>query len=79
MKNLSLWLPFVYAMALSVIVLRSWSQSTTSLPAGSPAFMAFLPMAFFFSALSIQTHISKLEKRIESLEKQAGPKMGESS
>jgi hypothetical protein len=32
-------------------------------------------MAFFFSAVSTQKYIYRLERRIESLEKQAGPRM----
>jgi len=31
-------------------------------------------MAFFFSAIYTQDHIARLEKRIASLEAQAGPK-----
>jgi hypothetical protein len=74
LKSFTLWIPFVYAMAISCIALFGWSRSTISLPGGLPAFVAFLPMAFFFSALYTQNHISRLESRIERLEKQAGPK-----
>jgi hypothetical protein len=49
------------------------------LPAGFPAFIAFLPMAFLFSAANTQNHISRLERRIESLEKQTGPRTDEIS
>ena len=70
-KFLTLWNPFIYSMAISGIALFGWSRSTNSLPPGFPAYIAFLPMAFFFSALSTQSHISRLEKRIESLEKLA--------
>jgi len=76
MKNLlkysNLWIPFVYSMALSGITLYGWSRSPISLPGGSVAFIAFFPMAFFFSAMSTQSHISRLEKRIVSLEKPPG-------
>jgi hypothetical protein len=41
--------------------------------------IAFLLMAFFFSAISMQNHISRLEKRIASLEKQFGRKTDETS
>jgi hypothetical protein len=75
LKYSLLWLPFVYAVAVSGIALHGWSQSSISLPAGFPAFLAFLPMAFFFAAMTTQNHISRLERRIESLEKQAGPKL----
>jgi hypothetical protein len=74
LKYSLLWLPFVYAVAVSGIALHGWSQSSISLPPGFPAFLAFLPMAFFFAALTTQSHISRLERRIDSLEKQAGPK-----
>jgi uncharacterized membrane protein YoaK (UPF0700 family) len=74
LKYSSLWLPFVYAVGVSGIALHGWSHSTISLPPGFPAFLAFLPMAFFFAALTTQNHISRLERRIESMEKQAGPK-----
>ena len=70
----ALWIPFIYAMALSCIALFGWSRSTISLPAGFPAFIGFLPMAFFFSAIYTQNQISRLDSRIESLEKQAGPR-----
>jgi hypothetical protein len=72
LKYFNLWLPCVYAMALSGLVLYGWSRSPISLPPGSPAFFAFLPMAFFFSALSTQNHVSRLERRIEGVEKKAG-------
>jgi hypothetical protein len=74
LKYFSLWIPFIYSMAVSSIALLGWSQSTVSLPAGFPAYIAFLPMAFFFSALYTQNQISRLERRIESLEKPAGPR-----
>jgi hypothetical protein len=77
LKYFSLWIPFLYAMAMSGIALFGWSRSTVSFPAGLPAFIAFLPMAFFFSAIYTQNQISRLERRIESLEKQAGPRAGE--
>ena len=73
LKYFSLWIPFIFSAALSGIVLLGWSRSTISLPTGSPAFFAFLPMAFFFSAISVQNHISRLERRIEGLEKLSGP------
>ena len=74
LKYIQLWIPFIYSMAVSCIALFGWSRSTISLPAGFPAYIAFLPMAFFFSAIYTQNHISRLERRIESLEKQAGPR-----
>ena len=83
MKNLlkysQLWIPFIYAMAISGIALFGWSRSTITMSAGFPAYVAFLPMAFFFSALYTQNQISRLEKRIGSLEKQAGSATGEVS
>jgi hypothetical protein len=79
LKYLSLWIPFIYSMALSGIALYGWSRSTISLPPGFSAFVAFLPMAFFFSAIYTQNHFSGLEKRIASLEKQAGSKTDEIS
>jgi hypothetical protein len=59
-------------MAISGIALHGWSRSTISFPPGFPSYIAFLPMAFLFSALNIHTHLSGLEKRIAALEKQAG-------
>ena len=79
LKYLSLWIPFIYSMAMSGIALYGWSRSTISLPPGLSSFIAFLPMAFFFAAICMQNHFSRLEKRIESLEKQAGPKTDEIS
>jgi hypothetical protein len=73
LRYLSLWIPFIYAVLVSGIALYGWSRSSISLPAGLPAYLAFLPMAFFFAATVTQSHISKLERRIESLENQAGP------
>ncbi|MFZ0963751.1 MAG: hypothetical protein WAO35_23035 [Terriglobia bacterium] len=72
LKYFSLWIPFIYAALVSGIALYGWSRSSISLPAGSPAYIAFLPMAFFFAATITQNHISRLERRIESLEKPAG-------
>jgi hypothetical protein len=72
LKYSNLWLPFVYSIAMSGIALHGANQGTIPMPVGLTPFIAFLPMAFFLSALSILNHISKLEKRIASLEKQAG-------
>lgn len=74
LRYVSLWIPFVYAMAMSGIALHGMSRSAISLPPGLIPFIAFLPMAFLFSALYMHNHISRLENRIASLEKQAGPK-----
>jgi hypothetical protein len=79
LKYFNLWIPFVYTMAMSGIALYAWGRSPVSGPAGFPAFIAFLPMAFFFSALCTQNHISRLEKRIASLEKPPGLGTGEIS
>ncbi len=79
LKYFSLWIPFIYSVVVSGIALFGWCQSSISLPAGFPAFLAFLPMAFLFSAAYTQSHISRLERRIESLEKQAGPRTDEIS
>ncbi len=75
----SLSIPFVYVMALSGIALHGWSRSPISSPPGLMPLIAFLLMAFFFSAISMQNHISRLEKRIASLEKQFGRKTDETS
>lgn len=77
LKYFSLWIPFLYAMAMSGIALFGWSRSPISLPAGFVGFVAFLPMAFFFSAIYTQNHMSRLEKRLEKLEKQAGTRTDE--
>ena len=69
---ITLWLPFVYAMAISGVALHGMSLSAISLPPGLLPFLAFIPMAFFFSALYVQRQVSRLEKRIEDLEKRAG-------
>jgi hypothetical protein len=79
LKYLSLWIPFIYAMAVSGIALWGWARTTAPSPAGLPAFIAFLPMAFFFSAIQSQNHLSRLEKRIEGLENQAGPRTNQVS
>jgi hypothetical protein len=68
---ITLWLPFLYAMAISVVALHGMSLSPISLPPGLIPFLAFIPMAFFFSALYVQRQVSRLEKRIEDLEKRA--------
>lgn len=74
LKYVSLWVPCVYAAAISGIALIGWSHSSISMSPGFPSFIAFLPMAFFFSALGAQSQVSRLEKRIESLEKLVGPR-----
>ncbi|MGA2984159.1 MAG: hypothetical protein ABSG32_10100 [Terriglobia bacterium] len=79
LKYLTLWVPFVYSMAICGIALSAWSRSTIPSPAGIPVFVAFLPMAFFFSAIQSQIHLSGLEKRIATLEKQAGSVTGKIS
>jgi hypothetical protein len=73
LKYVSLWIPFVYSMAITGLALFGWGHSTVSLPPGFPALIAFLPMAFFFSALSTQSHLSRLERQIESVGKPGGP------
>jgi hypothetical protein len=71
-ENITYWVPFLFAVALSGISLHGMSQSSVPLPPGLLPFLAFIPMAFFFSAINTQKHISRLEKRIEALEKKAG-------
>ncbi len=75
-EYVSLWLPFAYVLALSSIALHSMSQSSIPLSPGLLPFLAFIPMAFFLSAINAQKHISRLEKRIEVLEKKAGSPVG---
>jgi hypothetical protein len=77
LKYFNLWIPCVYAMAISGIALHGASKSTIPMPGGLTPFIAFLPMAFFLSALSAQNHISRMEKRIARLEKQAGSRTEE--
>jgi hypothetical protein len=79
LRYFSLWIPFIFSAVVSGIALLGWSQSNISLPAGYPAFLAFLPVAFLFAAANTQNHISRLERRIESLEKQTGPRTDEIS
>ena len=74
LKYVSLWIPFVYVVALSGIALHAWSRSPISSPPGLMPFIAFLPMAFLFSAIYLQNHVARLEKRIASLENQVGRK-----
>jgi hypothetical protein len=76
LKYANLWLPFVFTAAICGLALYGWGRSPVSLPPGFPALIAFLPMAFFFSALSAQNQISRLEKRIQGLENKPGLGVG---
>jgi hypothetical protein len=66
----ALWLPFAFAVGLSVISLVTYAVTAGS-SAWVPAFVAFFPMVFFLGA---QTHsrsgaqIQTLESRIRQLE-----------
>ena len=70
-----LWLPFWFAAFLSAItlvgsMLGSWSATT-------PAFLCFLPMAFFFVCqmqLALSARLWTLEQRVQRGE--AGPTDG---
>jgi hypothetical protein len=64
------WLPFVYLLCLSGVDL--WADMQRRGPSFShTSFIAFLPMAFFFTGLVLMRYrkrIETLEKRIVELE-----------
>ena len=72
--KLQLWVPFLFSICLSAIVLEAsyHAKSSNRFEAGFPAFFCFLPMVFFFVANSTNHQISVLEKRIEQLEERLG-------
>lgn len=72
-KYLNLWVPFAFAEVLSLMALYGFNRGASSMPPGFPAFFSFLPMTFFLFAALVQKHISGLEKRIQTLERQAAP------
>lgn len=72
MKRASLepWLPFGFSVALSAIALVS-SVATGNSGAWIPAFIFFLPMTFFFAAISeknTRERLQALEARLERME-----------
>jgi hypothetical protein len=73
-KTASVWVPFIYSAVLSAITLIANIASAfiTGQPnAGMIPFLAFLPMAFYFVAMSQKQHhneIQALETRIRQLE-----------
>jgi len=67
--KLSLWLPFVFSIALSGIVLNaSHGSKASTIPSGLISFLCFLPMAFYFVAQCTLGYVSRLEKRLDVLE-----------
>ena len=66
--KLSLWLPFVYSIALSGIALHAIGVSKEPAPTGLISFLGWLPMAFYFVAQCTLGYVSKLEKRVDALE-----------
>jgi len=69
LKYLNLWSPVLFAGYVGYTAYFSLTGGTT-LPLFA-SFFLWIPMAFFFSAAATQYHVSKLEKRIETLEKEA--------
>ena len=72
-----LWLPTVFSAVLSSlfigpIILGSRAPVTP----GLIPFFCFLPMAFFFVALTTHNYVSQLEKRVAMLERQLSEKAG---
>jgi len=68
--KLSLWLPFVYSIALCGIVFHAIGLSKEPASSGLISFLAWLPMAFYFVAQVTLGYVSKLEKRLDALETQ---------
>ena len=64
------WLPFVYVLCLSAI--EFWGNMQRREPSSYlVSFVAFLPMAFFFTGLVFMRYrkrIQKLEQRIAEIE-----------
>jgi len=64
------WLPFVFVFCLSVI--EFWANMQRREPSSYlTSFIAFLPMAFFFTGLALMRYrkkIEALEKRISEIE-----------
>jgi hypothetical protein len=69
--KLSLWLPFVFSIVLSGIVLNaSHGSKASTLPPELTSFLCFLPMAFYMVAQATAGYVSKMEKRLDTLETQ---------
>jgi predicted PurR-regulated permease PerM len=66
----SIWMPFYFSLFLCVIVETTgmFPRSGITIQTAFPTFFGFLPMVFFFIALSTQSQITRLEKRINDLE-----------
>ena len=69
LKYANLWFSVLFAAILGYTAYSSM-QGGPAVPLFA-CFFIWVPMAFFFSAMATQAHISKLEKRIESLETNA--------
>lgn len=73
-KPASVWLPFGFAAALSaisLIVMAIGASVAGGSHGGLITLAAFLPMAFFFSAVShrqTREHVAALEERVRQLE-----------
>jgi hypothetical protein len=68
MKAYDIWVPFVFAAALGAIGLVTHVQYTN---AWVPAFLCFLPMAFFFSGAAhakTRRRVAELEARLRERE-----------
>ena len=73
-KPIAVWMPFAFSVALGAIVMvaniYAYSKGGSS-DAGMPAFLCFLPMAFFFAATAhrqTQEYVKALEARVSQLE-----------
>jgi hypothetical protein len=66
--KLSLWLPFVYSIALCCIALHFIGIAKEPASTALISFLGWLPMAFYFVAQVTLGYVSKLEKRLDSLE-----------
>ena len=74
-NRLAVWLPVGFSAALSAIALTVYVASGLS-DAWMPGFLGFLPMAFWFAALTdkqAREQIKALEARIQQLEAGKAP------
>ena len=71
----ALWIPFLFVVFLSALSIGSSFLGARSRPVPDlTVFLCFVPMAFFFVALTTQRYVSLLERRLDDLERRVGAK-----
>ena len=72
--KLQIWVPALFSGFLCFPLLHFDHGQLASINPAFPAFISFLPMAFFFASSSMHNFVNRTEKRLQDLERKIDTK-----